>query len=120
MSAVLRALAEPRRREILRLVWDREQSAGEIHRGVGAVTFGAISQHLKVLADAGLVRRRTEGRFHYYQADKHALAPFRRWLESMWDHALADLKRLAEEDAAREPPEQGAAKPTKTHRRKRS
>jgi DNA-binding transcriptional ArsR family regulator len=55
MHAVLRALAEPRRREILRLTWRSERAAGELHRALGGVTFGAVSQHLKVLADAGLV-----------------------------------------------------------------
>ena len=63
MSALLRAIGTPRRREILRLVWQRERSAGEIHRAFGDVTFGAVSQHLRVLSEAGLVTCRREGRF---------------------------------------------------------
>ena len=57
MPAVFEALAAPRRREILRLVWDRERSAGDIHRALDGVSFGAVSQHLRVLETAGLVRR---------------------------------------------------------------
>ena len=64
MAAVFDALAAPRRREILRLVWNREMSAGEIHRALPDVTFGAVSQHLRILESAGLVARRDAGRFH--------------------------------------------------------
>jgi DNA-binding transcriptional ArsR family regulator len=96
MSAVFDALAAPRRREILRLVWDRERSAGEIHRSLSGVSFGAVSQHLAVLESAGLVGRRNEGRFHYYAARRGDLGHLGKWLEEMWDVALADLKRHAE------------------------
>ncbi|HEV8119101.1 MAG TPA: metalloregulator ArsR/SmtB family transcription factor [Thermoanaerobaculia bacterium] len=98
MSAVFDALAAPRRREILRLVWDREASAGEIHRSFHDVSFGAVSQHLAVLEGAGLVSRRDEGRFHYYAARKRELGHLGKWLEAMWDHKLADLKNLAESE----------------------
>src|SRR5512132_3680745 len=60
-TAALRAVAEPRRRQILRLVWDRERAAGEIAARFD-VTFGAVSQHLRVLEDAGLVSVRRDGR----------------------------------------------------------
>ena len=96
MSAVFEALAAPRRREILRLVWDREVSAGEIHRSFRDVSFGAISQHLGVLEAAGLVARRDEGRFHYYAARRRELGHLGKWLEEMWDDALASLKSRAE------------------------
>lgn len=103
MSAVFDALAAPRRREILRLVWDRERSAGEIHRALPDVSFGAVSQHLGVLESAGLVARRREGRFHFYAARRKELGHLGKWLEAMWDDALADLKRRAEtEERARE------------------
>ena len=95
---VLDALASPRRREILRLVWDAERSAGDIHRAVPDVSFGAVSQHLGVLEQAGLVARRTEGRFRYYAARRRELGHLGRWLDEMWASALADLKRLAEEE----------------------
>ena len=98
MAAVFEALAAPRRREILRLVWDRERSAGDIHRAVPDVTFGAVSQHLGVLEAAGLVARREEGRFRYYAARRRELGHLGKWLESMWDEALADLKRHAESE----------------------
>lgn len=104
MSAVLRALGTPRRREILRLVWDRERSAGEIHAAFDDVTFGAVSQHLRVLADAGLVERRSAGRHRYYRARKQELGALRAWLESMWDSALDRLALEAELEAARRGP----------------
>jgi len=96
MDASLLALAAPRRREILALVRRRERSAGEIHRALGEVTFGAVSQHLGVLQGAGLVSVRREGRRRIYRARPEGLAPLRQWLESMWDDALASLKQLAE------------------------
>jgi DNA-binding transcriptional ArsR family regulator len=61
-TAVLAAIASPRRREILRLVWDRELSAGDIARSMPDVTFGAVSLQLRSLADAGLVDVRADGR----------------------------------------------------------
>jgi DNA-binding transcriptional ArsR family regulator len=103
MSAVFDALAASRRREILRLVWDRERSAGEIHRALPEVSFGAVSQHLGVLESAGLIARREEGRFHFYLARRKELGHLGKWLDTMWDEALADLKRHAEsEERARE------------------
>ncbi|MGE5181232.1 MAG: ArsR/SmtB family transcription factor [Acidobacteriota bacterium] len=96
--SALHAIAEPRRREILRLVWHGERAAGDIHRALGGVTFGAVSQHLKVLADAGLVEARKQGRYRYYRARRAALGPLRRALEQMWDRALGDLAGLAEQE----------------------
>jgi DNA-binding transcriptional ArsR family regulator len=101
MQAVLQALHEPRRREILHLVARRELAAGEIHRAFGDVTFGAISQHLGVLVAAGLVVMRKAGRSRLYRARLESLAPLRDWLDQMWNRALADLAELAEaEDRA--------------------
>jgi DNA-binding transcriptional ArsR family regulator len=93
---VLDALGSPRRREILRLVWDAERSAGDIHRALPDVSFGAVSQHLGVLEDAGLVARRIDGRFRYYSARRRDLGHLGRWLDEMWTAALDDLRRLAE------------------------
>ena len=104
MTSTVHALGTPRRREILRLVWDRERTAGEIHGALGDVTFGAVSQHLRVLAEAGLVTRRRDGRRRLYRARRTALGPFRRWLESTWDDALYELKLRAELDEARRGP----------------
>jgi DNA-binding transcriptional ArsR family regulator len=101
---VLETLAAPRRREILRLVWDQERNAGEIHRAFGDVTFGAVSQHLRKLAEAGLVECRAEGRQRIYRARKDGLGPLRAWLESMWGSALDELKLRAELEEARRGP----------------
>ena len=104
MSSVLQTLGTPRRREILRLVWDEEKSAGDIHRALGDVTFGAVSQHLRVLQEAALLRGRREGRHRFYVARKDLLGPLARWLESMWDDALYQLKLRAELEESRRGP----------------
>jgi DNA-binding transcriptional ArsR family regulator len=88
-------LAEPRRQEILRLVWDRELAAGEI-AGRLDVTFGATSQHLRVLREADLVTVRQEGRRRYYRARPERLGPLRAYLEQLWHGHLDDLRRAAE------------------------
>jgi DNA-binding transcriptional ArsR family regulator len=117
MSALLRALNTPRRREILRLVWDGERSVGEIHASLpDEVSIATVSEHLQVLAEAGLVSSRRAGRFRYYRAEKAELGPLAEWLESMWDGALGRLTLLAELEAARRGPR---AKKSKA-RRKRS
>lgn len=104
MDRILGALATPRRREILRLVWSQERSAGEIHRALSDVTFGAVSQHLKVLESAGLVDRRQEGRHRFYRARPDELGAFREWLEASWDSALYRLKLRVELEEARRGP----------------
>src|SRR3954470_6995688 len=95
MDAAIRAIGEPRRREILRLVWDAERSSGEI-ASYFDVTGPAVSQHLKVLREAGLVTERREGTRHLFSADRVALQKLRDHLAWMWDDGLADLKRAAE------------------------
>jgi DNA-binding transcriptional ArsR family regulator len=95
-TATLTALSSPRRREILRLVWEGEQEAGAIHRAMPDVTFGAVSQHLKALLAAGLVEQRRDGRSRLYQARRAALGPVGAALESMWNDALWRLKLRAE------------------------
>ena len=118
MSTILQALATPRRREILRLVWDDERSAGDIHRALGDVTFGAVSQHLRQLESAGLVAARRRGRNRLYTARRAALGSLRNWLESMWDDALYRLKLQVELEAARRGP--AARKSGRKGRRPRS
>jgi DNA-binding transcriptional ArsR family regulator len=98
VQAVIDAIGLPRRRELLRLTWDREVGAGELHRAFGDVTFGAISQHLGVLAKAGLVEVRKDGRRRYYRARKHELGSLRAWLEQMWAQSLDRLATLAEDE----------------------
>jgi DNA-binding transcriptional ArsR family regulator len=101
MEAVLLALGTPRRREILSLVRKRERSAGDIHRALGGLTFGAVSQHLAVLERAGLVVARRAGRNRFYDARPEGLVPLREWLETMWDDALTRLRAHAEAEEAR-------------------
>ncbi|HXA30157.1 MAG TPA: metalloregulator ArsR/SmtB family transcription factor [Candidatus Angelobacter sp.] len=91
----LKVIAEPRRREILRLVWDRELRAGEIAAHFD-VSFPAISQHLGVLADARFVSVRRVGTQRLYRADRKRLGQLTKLLESMWSSKLGDLARLAE------------------------
>ncbi len=93
---LFQALAEPRRREILSIVWKREREAGEIHRAIGDVTFGAVSQHLKTLREAGAVRMRPDGRRRLYRADRAAVRRLLARLERMWADKLDELKSLAE------------------------
>jgi DNA-binding transcriptional ArsR family regulator len=93
----LQVVAEPRRREILRLVWDRELSAGEIAARFD-VSFPAVSQHLGMLRDSGVVSVRKEGRRRLYKADRAALRAFRPALERMWADRLERLAELAEEE----------------------
>src|SRR5271154_6658251 len=102
--ATLDAIASPRRREILRLVWNEEQTAGAIHRAMPDVTFGAVSLQLKALLGAGLLEARTEQRNRYYRARRAALGPAAEILESMWDDALWKLKLAAELEGTRRGP----------------
>lgn len=94
---VLQVVAEPRRREILRLVWDGELAAGAIAERF-EVSFPAVSQHLGVLRDAGFVSVRRAGRTRFYRADRKALGPLRPMLEKMWAGSLDHLVSLIEED----------------------
>ena len=98
MTDLLHAIAEPRRQAILRQVWRGEREAGEIHRAIGGVTFGAVSQHLRVLREAGAVRMRKDGRRRLYRADHATLRPLRSYLEKMWARSLGDLQALAEDE----------------------
>lgn len=97
----LQVIAEPRRREILRLIWDEEMAAGDI-AGHFELTFGAVSQHLGVLRQASLVDVRREGNRRLYRANHDALAPYRDVLETMWSGLLERLKTTAESEKAAE------------------
>ena len=97
MEAALALIAEPRRREILRLVWRRERSAGEVAAAM-PVTFGEVSQHLRLLREAGLVAVRKDGKRRLYIARPAALGPLAAVLETMWAEGLDRLKNLAEQE----------------------
>ena len=96
----MKAIAEPRRRQILTLVRDGELSAGEIAARFD-VTRPAISQHLGVLKEAGLVRERRDGTRRLYQARPEGLEELRVFLEEFWDTRLDALRREAERKEAR-------------------
>jgi DNA-binding transcriptional ArsR family regulator len=93
----LQVVAEPRRRAILKLVWSRELTAGDIAAHFD-VSFPAVSQHLGVLRDAGFVSVRRDGRTRLYSADRKALGPFRPMLENMWNEKLDRLVTLIEKE----------------------
>lgn len=92
---VLKAVVEPRRRAILRLVATSELSAGEIARSFD-VSRPAISQHLTVLKDAGLLTERRDGTRRLYRTRAEGLAGLRGFLDELWGTALADAARIAE------------------------
>jgi DNA-binding transcriptional ArsR family regulator len=95
VDVALRAIVEPHRRQILALVRDGELSAGEI-AGHFDLTRPAVSQHLTVLKQAGLVSERRDGTRRLYRARPQALAELRLFLEGFWDERLATLKHEAE------------------------
>ncbi len=97
MQTVVHAISEPRRRQILELVRDRELTAGEIAAGFD-VTRPAISQHLTVLRNAGLVSERREGTRRLYRARPEGLAELRSFLDGFWDESLERLKLEAEKE----------------------
>lgn len=95
MQSTIQALAEPRRRDILELIRERELTAGEIASGFD-VTRPAISQHLGVLKEAGLVSERREGTRRFYRARPEGLKELKEFLEGFWSFSLQQLKREAE------------------------
>jgi DNA-binding transcriptional ArsR family regulator len=103
-AVALAAVASPRRREILRLLWHGERAAGEIHAAMPDVSFGAVSLQLRALSDAGLVRCRREHRHRYYSARREAFGPLAAALERMWSDALWQLKLRAELEQSRRGP----------------
>jgi DNA-binding transcriptional ArsR family regulator len=97
VEVALKAIAEPRRRAILRLVRDEERSAGEIASQF-EVTRPAISQHLTVLKEAGLVSERRNGTRRLYRARPEGLEALRSFLDELWGDRLEALKREAERE----------------------
>jgi DNA-binding transcriptional ArsR family regulator len=95
VEAALRALSDPGRRRILTLVRDEEHSAGEIAAEF-TVSWPAVSQHLRVLKEAGLVTERREGTRRLYRARPEGLDDVRAFLDEFWDDKLKNLKREVE------------------------
>src|SRR5438105_14811738 len=100
MESAVRAIAEPRRRAILRLVRDRELSAGEIASHFD-VTRPAVSQHLTVLREAGLLAERRAGTRRFYRARPEGLEGLRDFLDEVWGGGLERLRLAAELDQQR-------------------
>jgi DNA-binding transcriptional ArsR family regulator len=100
IDSAVRAIAEPRRRAILSLVREDELSAGEIASRFD-VTRPAISQHLTVLRDAGLLSERREGTRRLYRARPEGMAEMREFLDDFWSDRLERLKLAAELDQQR-------------------
>jgi DNA-binding transcriptional ArsR family regulator len=96
VQTVLDAISSPRRREILRLVWERELPAGDIAARFD-VSWPAISQNLSILRKAGLVTERREANRRFYRADPQALGSLRAVLQEMWSLDLDRLRRVVEE-----------------------
>ncbi len=99
MDDVFQVLAEPRRRDMLALLADDELTAGDI-AGRFDVTRQAVSQHLRILLEAGLIRERRDGTRRWYRARPEGLAEVRAYVEAMWPSALRDLKAAAEREHA--------------------
>jgi DNA-binding transcriptional ArsR family regulator len=113
--ALLAAITSPRRRELLRLLWEEELPVTRIHESMSDVTLGAVSLQLKALLAAGLVESRAEKQQRYYRASRERLAPVAAMLEAMWSDALWQLKLAAELKETRRGPQ-----PANLRRRTRS
>jgi len=96
VDSALKALAEPRRREILRLVWSSELPASHIASHFADVTRPAISQHLRVLKDANLLSERREGSRRLYRANRSEVEQLRASLEQYWMSGLERLQDVAQ------------------------
>jgi DNA-binding transcriptional ArsR family regulator len=97
VNRALAAIADPTRRLVFERLATGPRSVGELARGL-PVTRPAVSQHLKVLKDAGLVADRAEGTRRVYEIDPHGLGALRAWLDQFWGDALAAFKAEAEKD----------------------
>jgi DNA-binding transcriptional ArsR family regulator len=98
MDDALRAVADPTRRAILRLVRDGELPAGEIAAHFPSMSRPAVSQHLRVLVDAGLVSVRPDGNRRLYRWRRDGLRDAVAFVEEMWSQSLARLKVAAERE----------------------
>jgi len=113
-TALLTAVASPRRREILRLLWERDRTAGAIHEAMPDITFGAVSLQLKVLLEAGLVECQADRQFRVYHVRREALSSVAPMLEQMWTDALWRLKLEAELAETRRGPKPRRSRPRRS------
>lgn len=112
LDAALRAVADPTRRGILRLVRDRERAVGDLAAHFPAISQPAVSQHLRVLSEAKLVTARRDGNRRLYHARGEGLSEAWAFLDEMWRDRLTRLKLAAERD-------QSETRKTKTRRKRR-
>jgi len=91
------ALADPTRRSVFERIAEQPRSVGALAAEL-PVSRPAVSQHLRVLKDAGLVVDEARGTARIYRIDPDGLGPIRRWLDQQWDRSLQDFKRLAEQE----------------------
>jgi DNA-binding transcriptional ArsR family regulator len=94
---VFAALADPTRRAVLERIAERPQTVAALAAQL-PVSRPAVSQHLKVLKDAGLVVDEARGTSRIYRIDPQGLGPMRRWLDQQWERSLANFKRIAEQE----------------------
>ena len=90
-------MADPTRRQVFERLAGRPQTVGALASQF-PVSRPAVSQHLKVLKDAGLVRDEAQGTSRIYRIDPAGLGPIRRWLDEQWERSLENFKRLAEQE----------------------
>ena len=100
-AAGFAALGDPTRREIFARIAERPRAVGELAREL-PVSRPAVSQHLRVLKDAGLVMDRAEGNRRIYQADPAGLAALRAQLDAFWNQALATFEQVVDHDTKEE------------------
>ncbi|HTU13759.1 MAG TPA: metalloregulator ArsR/SmtB family transcription factor [Solirubrobacterales bacterium] len=98
MQQTFEALVEPRRRDILALIRNTELPAGHIAEAFPDVSRPAVSQHLRVLREAGLISERRDGTKRLYRFDPAGFADLRSFLDSFWDERLELLKTAAEQE----------------------
>jgi len=103
LDTVARALADGTRRGLLRLVRDDERPAGDLAAAFPTISRPAVSQHLRVLHDAGLVSIRPDGNRRLYRARMEGLAEVWQFIDEMWADRLAKLKFAAEQAEGRRP-----------------
>ena len=94
---VFAALADPTRRAVFERLAERPQSVSALAAQL-PVSRPAVSQHLKVLKEAGLVSDQALGTSRVYRIDPHGLGPIRRWLDEQWERSLENFKTLAEQE----------------------
>lgn len=96
-GSAMHALSDPTRRRVIERLRNGGKPVGEIARGL-PVSRPAVSQHLKVLKEAGLVREERDGTRHIYEIDPKGLSQLRAWLDQFWDHTLEAFKAEVEKD----------------------